>query len=144
MKEFFSPQPFPQIWNQILTCDVSLPLHPPFGHSYSKRKKPDFKAHETESPVCFDIECTRRQKSPRFKCSMLFREQEETGGGWQFREEGEREQRAADTAKSNWMKQAILLITSLNVQSGFLGANQLVEALFFCFFFLHTLLSFPE
>ena len=75
---------------------------------------------------------------------MLFREQEETGGGWQFREEGEREQRAADTAKSNWMKQAILLITSLNVQSGFLGANQLVEALFFCFFFLHTLLSFPE
>lgn len=74
---------------------------------------------------------------------MLFREQEETGGGWQFRE-GEREQRAADTAKLNWMKQAILLITSLKVQSGFLGANQLVEALFFCFFFLHTLLSFLE
>lgn len=58
------------------------------------------------------------------------------GGGWQFREEREGEQRAADTAKSNWMKQAVQLLTSPKVQTGFLGANQLVTGFFFfpCFF----------
>lgn len=46
----------------------------------------------------------------------------EDGGGWQFGEEGG-EQRAADTAKSNWVTQAVLLLTSLKVQPGFLGAK---------------------
>lgn len=42
-----------------------------------------------------------------FKLSnALFMEGVENGGRWQFREEEEREQRPADTAKSNCMKQA--------------------------------------
>lgn len=57
-----------------------------------------------------------------FKYSnALFMEGVEDGGGWQFGEEGE--QRAADTAKSNWVTQAVLLLTSLKVQPGFLGAK---------------------
>lgn len=53
----------------------------------------------------------------------LFREQVENGGRWQFRKEGEREQRAADTAKANWREQATLVLTSLKVQAGFLGGE---------------------
>lgn len=37
------------------------------------------------------------------------------GGGFQFGREEEGEQRAADTAKPNWMKQAVLLLTSPKV-----------------------------
>lgn len=57
-------------------------------------------------------------------------ERVEYGGERQFREEGGREQRAADRTKSNRMEQAVLLLTSLKVQSGFLGVNQLTLSTF--------------
>lgn len=40
-------------------------------------------------------------------------------------EEGEENQRAVDRTKSKWVKKGVLLFTSLKVQSGFLGVNQL-------------------
>lgn len=59
--------------------------------------------------------------------NALFTEGAGNRGGWQFGEEEEGEQRAADRANPNWVKQAVLLLTSPKVQSGFLGANQLVS-----------------
>lgn len=91
--------------------------------------------HMQWNPLSALIRCVpRNRKVHGLKHSnALFMVGVKNGGGWQFREEGEGEERAADTAKSNWMKQAVLLLTSLKVQSGFLRVNQL--RVFFCFYF---------
>lgn len=81
---FFSPQSFLQIWNQIFTCDISLPLHPtPWTQLlYHKRGKTWLQSTRNRIPcVLWYWVYQETEEFIRSSALMLFRERVENVGG---------------------------------------------------------------